>query len=512
MGAVQAVYFFVVRWSLDNLDAGKFKGDIQQARSILTTYSLLGAVLVVAGFGLVAKRRWAWWASIVILPSVAVAAGFDIASGSSKDIRMATSFPESVAAGAALALGVALTIALVRMRPRSPEPAKRAGDVERVDPRAMAAMEATRKLSNRKAEDWGADEDNEELLESLVWMAQIRQRDISSTTEAEAQEGMEERIGRLPAVIDASPMAIAVCDKTGNVTLWNAAAQLLLGFTQMEMIGRPLPLGALEDGMNASDLLEQVATDGSLMGIRSGQTSKTGSVIPVSMSISALPDITGGTGGFMLVMADRSLKEGPAGSPGRDVAAISGLTDEEWATSAHGQHAHRVTVIAELVALELGFSEQDAAKIGRASMPHDIGKVGVSGEIWSKKGRLTDEEFDTVKTHAKVGGDMLASTHSPLLKMAADIAYAHHERWDGYGYLGLRGDEIPIGARIVAVADAFDAITHDRPYRAARTVEFAAAEIKRESGNQFDPSVVDAFLRLLEQGRLEVVTAEAPNG
>ena len=509
MGAVQAVYFFVVKWSLDNLEADKFKGDLPQTRLALNVYILLGVLLVVAGIGLMGKRRWAWWASAVLLPLTVITADFEMASGSSRDIGMATPFPEPLATTAAFVLGIALTVVLVRMRPRSPEPPKRISDVEHVDPRAMAAMEATRKLSSRKPEDWGADDDNEELLESLAWMAQLRQKDISKDETQEQQE-VEERIGRLPAVIDASPMAIAICDKTGLITLWNTAAQRLLGFSQMEMLGKPLPLGALEDGMDPGDLLELVANDGSLMGISSSQTTKTGSTTAVSMSISALPDITGGTGGFMLVMADRSSKDGSTDDSDRGVAATSGLTDEEWANSAHGQHARRVTIIAELVALELGFSEQDAAKIGRASMPHDIGKVGVSGEIWSKKGRLTDEEFDSVKTHTKVGGDMLASTQSPLLKMAADIAYAHHERWDGHGYLRLRGDEIPIGARIVAVADAFDAITHDRPYRAARTVGYAAAELKKESGNQFDPSVVDAFLKLLEMGRLESVTSEAP--
>lgn len=510
-GAVQALFFFVVEVKTE-LATGEFAESfsLSQARFILYLHIILSLALIFAGISLRAKRHWAWWASLALLAAAAIASGVEVTSIAATEIQAATSLPEPLASGAVLLFGLALMIALVNTRPRSLKPARRVAEVEEVDPRALAALEATRKMASRRTEDWGADEDNEELLESLVWMAQMRQTEGSEETEndeAARKEEMDRRIDRLPVVIDASPMAIAVCDKLGKVTLWNTAAQRLLGFSQLEVLGEPVRLGELDGGLDPAGLLARAAEDGAVMGIGSMQTTKTGTVMPVSMSISALPDITGGVGGFMLVMADASARVATADESDQTSSVLAGLTDDEWANSAHGQHARRVTIIAQLVALELGFSDGDAAKIGRASMPHDIGKVGVSGEVWSKKGKLTDEEFDKVKTHAKIGGDMLSSTQSPLLKMAADIAYSHHERWDGDGYLGLRGEEIPIGARIVAVADAFDALTHDRPYRTARTVEYAVAEITRESGHQFDPRVVAAFLRILDEGRMEPVLA-----
>jgi putative two-component system response regulator len=511
LGLLQAVYFIALEWDAA-IHSAQIGSTFSGAKFILYVHALLSMALVVIGIGLMARLQWAWTASLALLFCGALTSGFEITSPTAKALQKATSSPELFVAEVGIIIWLVLTVVLIRMRPRLAEPASKTGQVEKVDARAMAALEATKKLSSRKTEDWG-EGDDEELLESLVWMTQVRQKDISGRTDEQTKarkEEMDKRIERLPMVIDASPMAIAVGNKLGKVTLWNAAAQRLLGFTQLEMLGEPLPLGDLADGVDPSDLLARVASDGSVMGIGSRQTTKAGTVVPVSMSISVLPDIAGGVGGFMLVMGDLSNKAEQGQGSEMSEVELAGLTDEEWATSAHGQHARRVTLVAELVARELGFSEQDASKIGRASMPHDIGKVGVSGEVWNKTGRLTDEEFDKVKTHTKIGGDMLSSTQSPLLKMAADIAYSHHERWDGYGYLGLRGDEIPIGARIVAVADAFDALTHDRPYRAARTVEHAAAEIRRESGNQFDPRVVDAFLKLLESGRLDIVTADAP--
>lgn len=111
-----------------------------------------------------------------------------------------------------------------------------------------------------------------------------------------------------------------------------------------------------------------------------------------------------------------------------------------------------------------------------------------------KPGKLTDQEFAVIKTHAMIGAEILAGSHSPLLRLAEQIALTHHERWDGRGYpAGLRGEQIPLAGRIAAVADVFDALTHERPYKQAWSLSAAVNEILEQAGRQFDPRVVAAF-------------------
>jgi putative two-component system response regulator len=137
----------------------------------------------------------------------------------------------------------------------------------------------------------------------------------------------------------------------------------------------------------------------------------------------------------------------------------------------------------------------------KAAPLHDIGKIGISDLILLKPGKLTDEEFETMKAHSIIGGDILVGSHFPLLQMAEVIARTHHERWDGLGYYeGLKGEEIPLEGRILAVVDVFDALTNERPYKASWDWPAAVEEIRRCSGTQFDPKVVEAFLQLIADG------------
>jgi putative two-component system response regulator len=158
------------------------------------------------------------------------------------------------------------------------------------------------------------------------------------------------------------------------------------------------------------------------------------------------------------------------------------------------EHAWRIGRICALVAVNLGFPETEVELIARAAPLHDIGKIGIPDAILLKPGRLSDEEFEVIKTHTTIGAEILTGSRSPLLRLAERIALTHHERWDGRGYPGgLSGEEIPIAGRIVAVADVFDALTHERPYKQAWAVEKAVGEILGQGGRQFDPCVVDAF-------------------
>ena len=163
-----------------------------------------------------------------------------------------------------------------------------------------------------------------------------------------------------------------------------------------------------------------------------------------------------------------------------------------------GQHTQRVGHMSALVARELGLPDSQVALIRRGAELHDVGKIGVPDAILLKIGKLTPEEFDIVKTHTTIGARILSGGKFPLLQMSEAIALTHHERWDGSGYAGLRGTDIAQAGRIVAVADVFDALMQRRPYKPAWPVSDAIAEIERQRGRQFDPDVVDAFLRVVD--------------
>jgi PAS domain S-box-containing protein len=161
------------------------------------------------------------------------------------------------------------------------------------------------------------------------------------------------------------------------------------------------------------------------------------------------------------------------------------------------EHTERVGVSAALLAEQLGLPAADIATLRLAAPLHDVGKLGVSDTILLKPGRLTVAEFEQMKRHTLDGARILTGSSSDVLELAERIALGHHERWDGGGYpSGLAGDDIPLAARIVAVADVFDALTHTRPYKNAWPVADAVAEIRRNRGGQFDPTIVDAFERL----------------
>ena len=163
-----------------------------------------------------------------------------------------------------------------------------------------------------------------------------------------------------------------------------------------------------------------------------------------------------------------------------------------------GQHTARVGQMSALIAKQIGLPDAQVSLIRRAAPLHDVGKIGIPDSILLKLGRLTPEEFDIVKTHTTIGARILSGSRFPIMRLAEEIAFSHHERWDGSGYASISRDAIPLAGRIVTVADVFDALTQKRPYKEAWPVEDAIAEIDRERSRQFDPTLVDAFLRVIE--------------
>ena len=168
-----------------------------------------------------------------------------------------------------------------------------------------------------------------------------------------------------------------------------------------------------------------------------------------------------------------------------------------------GQHTERVGQMAAVIAREIGLADGQVSLIRRAAPLHDVGKIGIPDAILLKLGKLTDDEFTLVKTHTRIGARILSGSRFNLLQLAEEIAFTHHECWDGSGYEGMTGESIPLGGRIVAIADVFDALTQKRPYKSAWPVTDAIAEIDRQRGRQFDPTIVAAFLRVVERSPVQ---------
>jgi hypothetical protein len=177
----------------------------------------------------------------------------------------------------------------------------------------------------------------------------------------------------------------------------------------------------------------------------------------------------------------------------------------EYRDASTGGHIERMAAYARVLAEQLGLADDECELLYRAGPLHDVGKIGVPDAILLKPGPLTPEERAIMERHAQAGHDLLRDSSSELLRLGALIALHHHERWDGAGYPnGLAGEAVPIAARIVAVADVFDALTTDRVYRAALAFDDAVAIVRKGRGTHFDPGVVDAFDATL--GRLAEIS------
>ncbi len=173
----------------------------------------------------------------------------------------------------------------------------------------------------------------------------------------------------------------------------------------------------------------------------------------------------------------------------RRLSQAAELRDNETAN-----HLHRMSHYSVAIARAIGLDEEVLAMLAQASPMHDIGKIGIPDRILLKPGKLTPEEFAEMKKHPQIGADLLSGLEAPIIRMAATIALTHHEKFDGSGYPhGLKGKEIPIEGRIVAIADVFDALTTSRPYKEPWPVEKAVAFMREQSGKHFDPQLIARF-------------------
>jgi len=180
------------------------------------------------------------------------------------------------------------------------------------------------------------------------------------------------------------------------------------------------------------------------------------------------------------------------------LVSASGYRDDET-----GEHIRRIGLYAAAIARELGWEPQAAADMKLAAPMHDVGKIGIPDRILQKPGKLTQTEFEIMKTHTEIGGKILDDPEIPLLRLAREIALSHHEKWDGSGYpVGLAEESIPESGRIITVLDVYDALVYDRVYRSALPEEQALSIVSEGKGKHFDPRILDCFFSLLPEVRL----------
>lgn len=172
----------------------------------------------------------------------------------------------------------------------------------------------------------------------------------------------------------------------------------------------------------------------------------------------------------------------------------------EFKDNETGMHVVRMSHYTRLLAAQLDLSEQFVKELYNAAPMHDIGKIGIPDHILLKPGPLTDEEYKIMQEHPLIGADIIEAGHQGVLKIAHSVALTHHEKWDGSGYpAGLKGEEIPLEGRIVAIADVFDALTSERPYKKAWSIEKSVDFFKEQRNKHFQAELVDKFLNILPE-------------
>jgi putative two-component system response regulator len=338
-------------------------------------------------------------------------------------------------------------------------------------------------------------------------------RDLTGQRRAEAELHETER--RYHSLVEALDEGVVMQAPDGRVLASNKSAERVLGLSTQELAAgfpdRPSWSLVHEDGAPL-----RIADYPTIISMRTGEPQR-GVIVGIEGAAPATRWIS---------VNSNPLTRPNETEPYAAVASFSDVTDlratlaelqaarvedlerlalvAEYRDDDTNRHTERVGCTAELLARELGWDSERASTIRRAAPLHDLGKIGIPDEILLKPAALSPEEFEVIKTHTVIGGRILCQSGAPIMRMATEIALAHHERWDGGGYpMGLQMQEIPIAGRIVAVADAFDAMTHARPYKAASTIDYALAELQRCSGSQFDPQVVEAFMKLEHRGLVD---------
>ena len=326
-------------------------------------------------------------------------------------------------------------------------------------------------------------------------------RDVSHCTQT--RDALRQSEAELQSIIDAAPIFVFRWDCAGVYTFARGNFNTVLGVSPQERVGRSVYELFAHKPEIARNFERALAGEIFQTTVHFGDNPFDAHYSP---SYDENGEINGVIGATMdvsrLYAAERAIEN--ARVQAEIEAAQNEVLDRlaragEFRDDDTGQHTRRVGDMAAKLAARCSFSEKQVEVMRRAAPLHDIGKIGVPDSILLKPGKLTPEEFAVIKTHCEIGARLLSDGKSELVQMAQIIALSHHERFDGRGYPGkIAGAEIPLEGRIVAVVDVYDALTSERPYKAAWPIEKALAEIAGNAGTQFDPNVVAAFLAMFE--------------
>ena len=322
-------------------------------------------------------------------------------------------------------------------------------------------------------------------------------RDVSRCSET--KEALRQSEAELKGILDAAPIFVFRWNREGVYTFARGNFNTVLGISPQERIGRSVYELFAHKPEIARNFERALAGETFQTTVHFGDNPFDAHYSPAYDEGGQIVGVIGATMDVSKIhAAERAIEN--ARVQAEFEAAQTEVLDRlaragEFRDDDTGQHTRRVGDMAAKLAARLGFDPKRVEIMRRAAPLHDIGKIGVPDSILLKPGKLTNEEFAVIKTHCEIGARLLGEGKSELVQMAQTIARSHHERFDGGGYPDkIGGEQIPIEGRIVAVVDVYDALTSERPYKAAWPIEKACAEIAANAGTQFDPAVVAAFL------------------
>ncbi len=306
-------------------------------------------------------------------------------------------------------------------------------------------------------------------------------------------------------IVDYTPVAYVIMDKQHNIVYSNNYVLDLTGYHRQDLLGMKC-----YDVINKGSPCETCAVrktiaTGERARILKEERSKSGEAIFNDMISVPIIKEDGSFDYIMEIVISKNEEVALRKKIERDflklVEMLSYVLETKDAYT--GDHSNNVKRISLLIAEELKLSDLDRQALFIAGNLHDIGKVGIRDSILNKPGKLTDEEYEIIKSHPVTGAKILSSIES--FDGIRDIVNHHHERWDGKGYPdGLKGEEIPFLARLVAIADTFDAMTTTRSYRKALSADYAKQELFKYKGTQFDPQLADLVIAMIESGKIRV--------
>lgn len=344
-------------------------------------------------------------------------------------------------------------------------------------------------------------------------------KDITYLKNIESRLKISER--NFTFLFDTILSSIVIVDPEGCIVNFNSAAEKMYGYSWEELVGKKYDdvFRYSKDFPSFAKVLNLIdKNEGKYIEPEVKRTTKDGETIFTYAAYTSIRDSGNEIIAFSIsekdlterVRLETKLKESIEQIKETQSATILGFSKlTEYRDKTTGKHLERIREYTRLMALSLKelpeykeyITPDYLEDLALSSTLHDVGKVGIEDSILLKTGKLTPDEFDRIKSHALLGGEALGNVDEQLsqksfLTMGKQIAYFHHEHWDGTGYPnGLKGKEIPLSARIVAIADVYDALTSDRPYKKAFSHEDAVEIIQKERGKHFDPDIVDAFIQ-----------------